>query len=37
MPDHKNNITSVLLIIAAWLFALAMAYLAFCKIRLLVQ
>jgi len=37
MPDHKNNIAAVLLIIAAWFFALAMAYFAFCKIRLLFQ
>lgn len=37
MPDHKNNIAAVLLVIAAWFFALAMAYLAYCKIRLLLQ
>ena len=37
MPGQKNNIVFVLLVIAAWCMALAMAYLVICKIRLLLQ
>lgn len=37
MRESKNNLLSILLIIAAWLLALAMVYLMVCKIRLLVH
>lgn len=37
MPGRKNTIWTVLIIAAAWLLALSMAYLLYCKIRLLLH